>query len=73
MPNGDRDAGQARALQGELKRSGFDAYLLEPSSGAADSLHRVRVGKFQSRTSAQRTVARLESQLGLKLWVTRTR
>lgn len=67
------DAGQARRLAGDLKRSGFDAYLIEPPPDAADALHRVRVGKYESRTSAQRAVSRLENHLGLKLWVTRAR
>ena len=67
------DADQARTLAGELKRSGFDAYLVEPSTLATDALHRVRVGKYQSRSSAQRAVSRLENHLGLKLWITRAR
>ena len=63
----------ARELMQELKRVGFDAYLVEPAAGAADALYRVRVGKYGSRSSAQRAVTRLESQLGLKMWITRTR
>jgi len=56
-----------------LKRLGFAAYLVEPSAGGPDRLYRVRVGRFASRASAQRTVSRLENHLGIKLWVTRTR
>ena len=67
------EAANARELMQELKRIGFDAYLIEPGTGTPDSLYRVRVGKYASRTSAQRTVARLESQLGLKMWITRAR
>jgi hypothetical protein len=67
------DAEQARTLAGELKHSGFDAYLIEPPGNGADSLHRVRVGKYPSRASAQREVSRLEDHLGLKLWITRAR
>ena len=63
----------ARGLLGELKRVGLDAYLVEPSTDAADQLYRVRVGKYESRSSAQRAVTALESRLGVKLWVTRTR
>jgi cell division septation protein DedD len=66
------DASNARELLQELKRVGFEAYLIEPGAGA-DSLYRVRVGKYESRTSAQRAVSRLESQLGLKMWITRAR
>ena len=66
------DASNARELLQELKRVGFDAYLIEPGMGS-DSLYRVRVGKYESRTSALRAVSRLESQLGLKMWITRAR
>ncbi|HET7698138.1 MAG TPA: SPOR domain-containing protein [Vicinamibacterales bacterium] len=67
------DAANARELLQELKRVGFEAYLVEPAGGMADALYRVRVGKYESRTSAQRVVSRLESQLGLKMWITRAR
>jgi cell division septation protein DedD len=67
------EASNARELMEQLRRAGFDAYLIEPGAGAPDTLYRVRVGKYQSRASAQRAVARLEGQLGLKMWITRTR
>jgi hypothetical protein len=63
-------ASTAHEVAADLKRNGFDAYVVEPSA-AGDGLYRVRVGTYLTRTAAQRTVARLESQLGLKLWVTR--
>ena len=61
----------ARQLVADLKRLGFDAYVVEPGAAGGDGLYRVRVGTFQSRAAAQRTVSRLEDHLGLKLWVTR--
>jgi cell division septation protein DedD len=67
------DAANARALLDDLARTGFDAYLVAPAADADVALYRVRVGKYASRTSAQRVVARLEDQLGLKLWITKTR
>ena len=67
------EATNARELMQELKRVGFDAYLIEPSAGTTDTLYRVRVGQYDSRTSAQRVVTRLENELGLKMWITRTR
>lgn len=67
------DGAYARALAADLTRQGFDAYLVEPSADGSGALHRVRVGSYQSRTSAQRVAARLENHLGLKLWVTRAR
>ena len=68
------EAANARALLDELKRVGFDAYLIEPAADAPEPpFYRVRVGKYASRSSAQLAVSRLERQLGVKLWVTRTR
>jgi cell division septation protein DedD len=67
------EAANARELMDELKRVGYDAYLVEPAAGAPDALYRVRVGKYDSRASAQGTVSRLETQLGLKMWITRAR
>lgn len=67
------EAANARELMEQLKRVGFDAYLIEPGSGAPDALYRVRVGRYESRSSAQRAVTRLEDQLGLKMWITKAR
>ena len=63
-------ADSAREVAADLKRDGFDVYIVEPAAND-DGLYRIRVGTFGSRAAAQRTVARLESQLGVKLWVTR--
>jgi hypothetical protein len=63
-------ADAARDVAADLKRDGFDAYIVEPGANA-DGLYRVRVGTYLTRAAAQRVVTRLESQLGLKLWVTR--
>jgi hypothetical protein len=63
---------RARDLAAELKRAGFDAYVVAPAAGG-DALHRVRVGRYTTRAAAQRTVARLERLLGLKMWITRAR
>jgi cell division septation protein DedD len=65
-------ATRARGLVTELKGAGFDAYLVAPAAGG-DGLYRVRVGRYASRAAAQRTVARLERLLGLKMWITRAR
>ena len=67
------ESSNARDLMQELQRVGFEAYLVEPAAGAPDALYRVRVGKYESRTSALQTVSRLETQLGLKMWITRAR
>ena len=67
------EASNARDLMRELKRVGFDAYLIEPGAAGPDSLYRVRVGRFETRGSAQRTVSELENRLGLKMWITRAR
>jgi len=67
------EASSARGLLDELKRVGFDAYVIEPVTGSGDALYRVRVGKYATRASAERAVSRLEGQLGLKMWITRAR
>jgi hypothetical protein len=63
-------ADAARDIAADLKRDGFDAYIVEPAANA-DGLYRVRVGTYLNRAAAQRVVARLERELGLKLWVTK--
>jgi hypothetical protein len=65
------DAVNARSIVVYLKGIGFEAYLVEPPDGSAEILHRVRVGRYDSRLAAQRAVSRLEDNLGLKLWVMR--
>jgi len=62
----------AAALVRELKAAGLPVYLLE-SPDAPDSLVRVRVGPFKSRTAAERAARRLERQRGGKLWVIKER
>jgi cell division septation protein DedD len=64
---------RARAIVEELKSAGFAAYLLKPSPTDPAGPYRVRVGRFATRLSAEQTAARLESQLGSKLWVTKAR
>ena len=66
------NAANAKTLVADLKRLGFDAYLIEPAPGGADLLHRVRVGRYLSPAAAQRAASRLEDHLGLKMWVTRS-
>jgi cell division septation protein DedD len=65
------DAVNARSIVVYLKGIGFGAYLVEPPDGSTETLHRVRVGRYDSRLAAQRAVSRLEDNLGLKLWVMR--
>jgi hypothetical protein len=51
-----------------LKGSGFDAYLVEP--GSQRGPYRVRVGRFESRDVALKTVSRIEALMGAKAWLT---
>ena len=63
-------ADAARDIAADLKRGGVDVYIVEPAANG-DGLYRVRVGTYLNRAAAERVVSRLESQLGMKLWVTR--
>jgi cell division septation protein DedD len=56
----------ARAMVDELKRAGHDAYLVEGVRG----LYRVRVGRYSTRSEANRSALTLEKALGWRLWVT---
>jgi cell division septation protein DedD len=62
------DSERARNIVEGLKGSGFDAYLLEP--GDQRGPYRVRVGRFESRDVALKTVNRLEALMGAKAWLT---
>jgi cell division septation protein DedD len=62
------DSERARNIVEGLKGSGFDAYLVEP--GDQRGPYRVRVGRFESRDLALKTVNRLEGLIGAKAWLT---
>jgi len=62
------DSARARNIVEGLKGSGFDAYLVEP--GDQHGPYRVRVGRFESRDIALKTVSRLEALMGAKAWLT---
>ena len=67
------DLQSARALARELQQAGYGSYVVNPPPEDANGLYRVRVGRFVSRASANREVAKLERLRGEKLWVTRER
>ena len=64
------DSGRAHKLVDGLKDAGFDAYLVEPAAANSHGPYRVRVGRYDSREVALRTITRLEAQMGEKLWLT---
>jgi cell division septation protein DedD len=65
------DGTHARALVERLKRSGFDAYVVEPGADAHGDLFRVRVGRFESRAAAQQTALKLQRTLRERPWIAR--
>ena len=67
------DLESARSLAAQLQRSGYRSYVVNPPPEDANGLYRVRVGRYESRASANRVVTRLERMRGEKLWVTRER
>jgi cell division septation protein DedD len=66
-----RDGGQARSLAGRLTQAGYSAYVVAPGPGAADMLHRVRVGTYPTREDAQRAADAIGRLLGSRVWVTK--
>ncbi|HET7618687.1 MAG TPA: SPOR domain-containing protein [Vicinamibacterales bacterium] len=62
---------RARHIVDDLQDAGFEAYLVEPPAADPDGPYRVRVGRYGSRVTAQRTAEELERRLGEKLWVTK--
>jgi cell division septation protein DedD len=65
-----RDGGQARALADRLAQAGHPAYIVGPGPGAADMLHRVRVGTYPTREAAQRAADEIGKLIGDRAWVT---
>jgi len=53
-------AAAAKELAARLKKGGFGAYV-EAVSTADNTLHRVRVGPFDSREEAQRTAEKVKA------------
>ncbi len=78
-PQGDGIAIQVAALRGReeadavvarLKSKGYSAYLVAALPGQPSGF-RVRVGKFKTRTEAEKVAARLEREEQFKPWITR--
>jgi cell division septation protein DedD len=61
---------QADALQQDLRRAGFEAYLTTLGGGEGKARFRVRVGTFSDRALAQRTADRLRAERSLPTFVT---
>jgi hypothetical protein len=65
------DPVRARELVRDLNGSGLAAYVLEPTAADPDAPFRVRVGPYDTASSAQTAVAALEKIRREKLWVIR--
>jgi len=61
---------QADALQQDLRRAGFEAYLTTLGTGEGKTRFRVRVGTFSDRALAQRAADRLRAERSLPTFVT---
>ena len=61
---------QADALQQDLRRAGFEAYLTTLGTGEGKTRFRVRVGTFPDRALAQRAADRLRAERSLPTFVT---
>ncbi len=65
-----RGRGEADALMARLKSKGYAAYLVASLPGQPAGF-RVRVGKFKTRTEAEKVATRLEREEQFKPWITR--
>ncbi len=65
-----RARGEADALVARLKSKGYAAYLVASLPGQPAGF-RVRVGKFKTRTEAEKVATRLEREEQFKPWITR--
>ena len=65
-----RERAEADALVARLKSKGYAAYLVASLTGQPTGF-RVRVGKFKTRTEAEKVAARLEREEQFKPWITR--
>jgi DedD protein len=61
---------QADALQQDLRRAGFEAYLTTLGTPDGKTRYRVRVGTFADRALAQRAADRLRAERSLPTFVT---
>jgi cell division septation protein DedD len=61
---------QADALQQDLRRAGFEAYLTTLGAAEGKTRFRVRVGTFPDRALAQRAADRLRAERSLPTFVT---
>lgn len=65
-----RERNEAEAIVKRLVQKGYQAYVLVPAPGAPP-VYRVQVGRFPTRSEAERTAARLRKQEQFTPWVTR--
>ena len=69
----DRDKDKAEELVEHLKQRGFEAYLASAEVNGKGTWYRVRVGKFQSRDTAERFREKLQSEEKTPAFVTALR
>jgi cell division septation protein DedD len=65
-----RDLEEARTLSDQLTRAGYSVYLTTATVNQV-RFHRVRVGPFQTRQTAQQVAQRLETQGHQAPWITK--
>ncbi len=66
-----RERREADVLVERLVAKGYQAFVLDPVPGSPTAVYRVRVGRYQDRTEAERILRRLEREEQFKPWITR--
>jgi cell division septation protein DedD len=64
-----KDRAEADRIATRLQARGYEAYVAEPTAGAA--MYRVRVGHFGDRADADKVASRLAKEEKFRPWVTR--
>jgi cell division protein FtsN len=65
-----RQRGEAEAVAKRLSSKGYTAYVMRPADGA-QSVYRVRIGKFKTRREAEAIASKLQKEEQITPWITR--
>ena len=65
-----RDPGKAEDRVAQLKKKGYDAYMVPPVGDGKSALHKVRVGHFAKREDADALSRKIRKGEGIQAFVT---
>ena len=65
------DHAAASAVVRRLSSKGYNAFLVQPQSGAAVQNYKVQVGRFEDRSEAEVVAGRLKKEEQFQPWILR--